>query len=150
MQNIGAKKTNFNSVITKPHVRLTVLKRINDSHRLNLQVDEVYIQNMSTQKLLSVHLDQHLTWTAHLDNLCSAISSKISLFRQVAQYVPTCVQKRFYQGYILPLIDYGSITWGTTSIANIKRLSKLQKRAARIILKANFDTPSSHMFQELI
>ena len=69
--------------------------------------------------------------------------------RQLAEYVPTCVQKRFDQGYILPLIDYGSITWGTTSIANIQRLSKLQKRAARIILKANFDTPSSLMFQEL-
>ena len=52
--------------------------------------------------------------------------------------------KRFYQGFILPfLIDYDSIIWGTTSIANI------QKRAARIILKANFDTPSSLMFQEL-
>ena len=124
-------------------------KRINDSRKLNLEVDEVCIQNMSTQKLLGVHLDQYLTWSAHIDNLCSAISSKISLLRQLAEYVPTCVQKRFYQGYILPLIDYGSITWGTTSIANIQRLSKLQKRAARIILKANFDTPSSLMFQEL-
>ena len=124
-------------------------KRINDSCKLNLGVDEVCIQNMSTHKLLGVHLDQYLTWSAHIDNLCSAISSKISLLRQLAEYVPTCVQKRFYQGYILPLIDYGSITWGSTSIANIQRLSKLQKRAARIILKANFDTPSSLMFQEL-
>ena len=104
---------------------------------------------MSTQKLLGVHLDQYLTWSAHIDNLCSAISSKISLLKQLAEYVPTCVQKRFYQGYILPLIGYGSITWGTTSIANIQRLSKSQKRAARIILKANFDTSSSLMFQEL-
>ena len=59
------------------------------------------------------------------------------------------VQKLFYQGYILPLIDYGSNTWGSTSKLNIERLSKLQKRAARIILKADFDTPSSEMFNEL-
>ena len=63
--------------------------------------------------------------------------------------MPTDVQKRFYQGYILPLIDCGSITWGTTSNANIERLSKLQKRAVRIILRADFDTPSSLMFREL-
>ena len=31
-------------------------KRINDSRKLNLKVDEVCIQNMSTQKLLGVHL----------------------------------------------------------------------------------------------
>ena len=59
------------------------------------------------------------------------------------------VQKLFYQGYRLPFIDYGSNTWGSTSKLNIERLSKLQKRAARIILKADFDTPSSEMFNEL-
>ena len=90
-----------------------------------------------------------LTWAAHIDYLCSSISTKISPLRQLEEYVPTDVQKRFYQGYILSLIDYGSIIWGTTSNANIKRLSRLQKRAARIILRADFDTPSSLMFREL-
>ena len=104
---------------------------------------------MSTQKLLGIHLDEHVTWTAHIDYLCSSISTKILLLRQLAEYVPTDVQKRFNEGYILPLIDYGSITWGTTSNANIERLSKLQKRAARIILRADFDTPSSLMVREL-
>ena len=58
-------------------------------------------------------------------------------------------EKLFYQGYILPLIDHGSNTWGITSKLSIERLSKLQKRASRIILKADFDTPSSEMFNEL-
>ena len=39
----------------------------------------------------------------------------------MAEYVPLQVQKQFYQGYILPLLDYGSITWGSTSTANIER-----------------------------
>ena len=34
-------------------------------------------------------------------------------------------------------------------MANIERLTKLQKRAARIKLNAEFDAPSSCMFQEL-
>ena len=57
--------------------------------------------------------------------------------------------KMFYQGYIVPLIDYGSSTWGTTSKSNLKILSKLQKRAARIILNAPYDTASSVMFNSL-
>ena len=56
--------------------------------------------------------------------------------------------KKFDQGYILPLLDYASITWGSTSTANIEKLSRLQKRA-RIILKADFDTSSVFMSQEL-
>ena len=55
----------------------------------------------------------------------------------------------FYQGYILSLIDYGSSTWGTTSRSNLERLSRLQKRAARIILNAPDDTASSDMFNAL-
>ena len=43
----------------------------------------------------------------------------------------------------------GSNTWGTTSKHNIERISKLQKRAARIILKADYNTPSSVMFTQL-
>ena len=55
----------------------------------------------------------------------------------------------YYQGYILPLIDYSSSTWDATSRNNIERLSILQKRAARIILNADYDTASSDMFIEL-
>ena len=51
--------------------------------------------------------------------------------------------------HTIPLINYGSVTWGATSNANIERLSKLQKRAARIILHADFTTPSALMFKEL-
>ena len=38
---------------------------------------------------------------------------------------------------------------GQCSTYNIKRLLSLQKRAARIILQADFMTPSKEMFQEL-
>ena len=48
----------------------------------------------------------------------------------------------FYQGYILPLIGYGSNILGTTSRSNLDRLSRLQKRATRFILNALFDTAS--------
>ena len=51
-------------------------------------------------------------------------------------------QNLYYQGYILPYIDYGSIVWGAASSTNIERLTKLQKRAARIILHADYDTSS--------
>ena len=63
--------------------------------------------------------------------------------------MPQHVQKLFYQSYILPLIDYGSVIWGSTSSSNLERLLKLQKRAARIILKADFRTPSVDMFRDL-
>ena len=93
--------------------------------------------------------DFDLILNPHIDYLCSVITSKITLLKQLSFYVPENIQKLFYQSYILPLIDYGSNSWGSTLINNIERINKLQKRAARIILKADFTTPSADMFQRL-
>ena len=120
----------------------------NEASKLDITIDGNEIKQVDKQKLLGVYIDENLLWTTYIDYLCSTISTRISLLKQLSTYVPVKVQKLFYQGYILPLIDYGSNTWGSTSKLNIERLSKLQKRAARIILKADFDTPSSEMFNE--
>ena len=42
-----------------------------------------------------------------------------------------------------------TVIWGAASGANIECLNKLQKRAAGIMLRANYDTPSVDMFKEL-
>ena len=108
-------------------------KRIKDEYQLVLKADNHTIDKVTKQRLLGIIIDDHLTWTAHIDYLCSTLSAKISLLRQLSAYVPKEIQKLYNQSYILPLLDYGCNTWGTTSSANIERLSKLQKRAARII-----------------
>ena len=58
--------------------------------------------------------------------------------------------KLYYNSYILPIFDYGCMIWGQCSTYKfINRVLKLQKRAARIILQADFMTPSKEMFREL-
>ena len=101
--------------------------------KLNISIDGNDIMQVDKQKLLSVYIGKNL------------LRTKVSLLKQLSTNVPVKVQNLFYQGCILPLIDYGSNSWGTASKANIERLSKLQKRTARIILKADIDTPSSEM-----
>ena len=45
--------------------------------------------------------------------------------------------------------DFGCVVWGNTTNSNLTRLVKLQKRAARRILKADFITPSEQLFRDL-
>ena len=47
------------------------------------------------------------------------------------------------------MFEFGCIVWGITTNANLTRLVKRQKRAARMILKADFMTPSEQLFKEL-
>ena len=131
------------------YMLLGTRQRLNNSHQMNIIIDNCQIKQTSEHKLLGIHIDDKLTWTTQINHLCSAILSKISLLKQLSTYVTKDILKKFYQGYILPLIDYGSVTWGSTSSCNLERLSKLQKRAARIILQAEYNTPSKDMFHEL-
>ena len=58
-------------------------QRLINSHQLNISIDNWQIKQTSIQKLLGVHVDDKLTWTTHINHLCTAISSKISLFEAV-------------------------------------------------------------------
>ena len=67
----------------------------------------------------------------------------------LSKYVDQTSLKQYYNSYVLPVFDYGCVIWGNTTNAKTTRLVKLQKRAARIILKADFMTPSEQLFKAL-
>ena len=47
------------------------------------------------------------------------------------------------------VFDFGCVVWGNATNVNLTRLVKFQKRAARMILKADFMSPSEKFFKEL-
>ena len=53
---------------------------------------------------------------------------------------------QYYNSYILPIFDYACLICGHCTLSNIDRLIRLQKRAARIVLKVDFSTTSQIMF----
>ena len=55
----------------------------------------------------------------------------------------------FYNSYILPHLDYWCIIWGSFNSVSEDKLSKFQKRAARIILNKDYNTPSTELFTYL-
>ena len=60
------------------------------------------------------------------------------------KYIKFTIRGIFFLILITALLPGGS-----ASATNIERISKLQKRAARIILRADYDTPSVDMFSQL-
>ena len=67
----------------------------------------------------------------------------------LSKYVDQNSLKQYYNSYVLTVFDFGCVVWDNTTNANLTRLVKLQKRAARMILKADFITPSEQLFEEL-
>ena len=55
--------------------------KLHEMPRLNIEIDGHDIANVSQQKLLGLLIDDKLTWSAHIENVYSSLSSKISLLR---------------------------------------------------------------------
>jgi hypothetical protein len=119
-------------------------------YELQLYFDDKCLNNVDTHKLLGGFFYQKsLNWTFQVGKICSVFSSRIALLNRLKTYLPMEGLKLYYNGYRLPLIDYVSVVWGNTNKVNLEKILKLQKRAARIILRADFNTPSKLLFEKL-
>ena len=87
-----------------------------------------------SHKLLGVHLDQDLNFDEHVDSMCNKLSKRIGLLRSIKHLLPKQERIILYNSIIKPILMYGSVVWTKTSNENIRRVFRLQKRAARVIL----------------
>ena len=119
------------------------------SHPLNLSVQDIPIKKVTNQKLLGIYIDQNLKWNVQVDKLCEKLSSKFTLLRRISKYLTLELKQMFYNAYILPVFDYGSITWSSCGKQIYSKLLIFQKRIARWILAKPCHTPSAPLFVEL-
>jgi hypothetical protein len=124
-------------------------QKLSKTNEIEIIIENEKLKSTTNQKLLGVQIDSNLSWNAQVEETCKKVTRKITLLKQLSKYVPRSSLQIFYNSYILPIFDYGITVWGHTSDYNIDRLTRLQKRAARIILKAHYLTPSTQMFKEL-
>jgi hypothetical protein len=107
--------------------------KINNIGNLSLHIENSGI-NVYCQKLLGLHIDNCLSWKTHIDKICSKLASKISLLKRIQIFLTPEMKQLFYNANIAPTFDYGCIIWSRCNKSNLNRITKLQKRTARIIL----------------
>ena len=122
---------------------------ISTQENLKLMINNIEIKSVNAQNHLGITIDSTMSWDQQISVVCLNVSRKITLMKLLSKYVNQESLKQYYNSYILPILDYGCIVWGQTSSHNHTRLIKLQKRAARLILKADILTPSDELFKEL-
>ena len=116
---------------------------------LELKIDGVAINSVTSQKLLGVTLDSDMSYEPHVDELSKKVSKRLGLLKHISPYLKQCQREMYYTSVIKPTLMYGSIIWDNCSNMSKQSVLKLQKRAARIILHADRKTPSVTLFNTL-
>ena len=125
--------------------------KLSDDHqpKINSSTGDL-LDTTTNHKLLGVYVDQDLSFQKHIDYICKKLSQRIGLLRSIKHYLPFTERVLFYNAIIKPILMYGGSVWGSTSKDNIKRVFKLQKRAASVILDAKTkETRTVRLFEKL-
>lgn len=114
-----------------------------------LTLNEKQISISCEEKLLGVTLDSVLSFDSHIENVLKKCNSLLYLLSRIKIFLSLQNRKLFFNAYILPHLDYCCVIWGNCTASQEQKLIRFQKRAARLILDKDFETPSSELFAEL-
>jgi endonuclease/exonuclease/phosphatase (EEP) superfamily protein YafD len=101
-------------------------------------------------KFLGIHIDAKLNFKLHTDKIKAKIKQGLFALNQAKHYLNESNRLKVYHALIQPHIDYGSIIWtAEASKASIDQVGKLQKRAVRLIKKADYRAHTDNLFKNL-
>ena len=113
---------------------------------LNISLNGRIIERVNTFKFLGVLLDNKLSWGAHINLLSNKLSRTIGILSRLKKILPCNVLLLIYNSLFTSYINYAITSWGYGTIV---RLSRLQKKAVRIITKSKYRSHSSPLFKKL-
>lgn len=87
----------------------------------------------SDVKFLGIYIDDTMSWSVHIENLCKRLSSVCYCMRVLAAYVEYDTLKVVYHANFLSLLRYGIIFFGSS--VDFQKVFVVQKRIIRIMCK---------------
>ena len=105
--SLGIAKTEF--MITGSRQRLNV----NVDGHINITINDQLIKKVNETETLGMTIDQHLTWSKHVEEKSKTISSAIGALKRIRPFITIDVTNKIYKAIIQPHLDYCSIRSGT-------------------------------------
>jgi hypothetical protein len=117
--------------------RTNIMKFImnNSPHSaLYIGYKEKIIEETVKTKFLGLHIDNHLNWKNHIDQMIPKLSGACYTVRSMFHISNITTLKSIYFTYFHYIIKYGIIFWGNSS--NSGKIFTLQKKIIRIMVGA--------------
>ena len=115
---------------------------------LKVYIDNTLVPVSSCEKLLGVLIKDNFDWTEHVAKISKSVKSKLYLLRRIRPYLSLDARKIFCNSYVSPHLTYCSTIWGNTTSANLMKILRLQKYAARTVCN-DYSSRSADLFSKL-
>ena len=116
---------------------------------ISLALGDNNIKRVNNKKSLGFIIDDQLKWGTYIDTQCKKITKNIALLRRAKPYAPLQTLIKMYNALVLPHLTYCSTIWNDGSNTILNKLSKLQRRAARVITGQSYDIRSTEILESI-
>ena len=143
---LKANKISLNASKTEILIFRHPNKPINYDVKLKLDGKRLYPSKYV--KYLGILIDSQLNWSYHIKSLVPKLSRANGMLAKLRHYLKPESLRNVYYAIFASLMNYGAHVWGQYRTDNIKRVIKLQNKCLRIINFADFQEPSSKLYQK--
>ena len=119
------------------------------NNKLTVAMGDKRLENVECTTLLGLSIDGSLTFDCHVENLCKKLASRRVVLRKIRAFLPLEQRLLCYNAIICPVISYACVIWSSCNRELLIKVMKLQKRAARVFLYADRQTPSVVLLNNL-
>ena len=135
--------------VSKTEIVLFKPKNKKITKQLNVRVIGQKIKQSSQVQYLGVILQDDLHWATHLANLEKKSSRSIGLLSKIRQYVSMHLLQTIYYSIFHCHLIYAYEIWGQNqNNLRFTKLTKLQKKALKVINFQSSDSPTGPLYQE--
>ena len=133
----------------KTKVMLFTSRKNKRSLDIEISMNGEKLQNVTKFKYLGVVVDHNLDWSSHINEVVRKITHSVQSVRRIKHCLNEVTLRQLYYTLILPHIDYCSTVWASSTKKNLLRLQRCQNKYARLILNADYYTPTVKLLDTL-
>ena len=112
-----------------------MFQKTKDTRHIVINIGKQQIHNTPETKFLGLWIDEHLTWTTHIQKLILKLTRNTYMLRLNQNMMPTLTKKLIYHSHIGSHIQYGLLLWGNNATEEqLTKLQKIQTKCLKYIL----------------
>ena len=110
-----------------------------------LMINNTQIERVTEFNFLGLTVNEYMNWNSHTQKIANKISRTLGVMNRLKRYLPISAMKLMYDSLILSHLQFEITNWGF----GWDRISKLQKRALRIMTNSKYNAHTEALFKQL-
>ena len=127
-------------------------RRSDPSNLVSITTPTEVIEPSSCEKLLGGYIHQDMKWNEHLqdnqDSLIKSLGSRLGALKMVGKVANFKNRKMIAEGILISKLSYLIALWGGCSNYLMRSLQVIQNKAARVVTKLDWFTPTEDLLRQ--